>query len=468
MSLPTGQPETLALPVPRALLRLAVPIFASQILRLGFQWVDALWVRGLGVNATAAITTSVFVLWCVYSLHDVFGIGISAYVSQLMGAGERRRAGFAAWKGLRASAGMGLVGLCLGLFAARAIFTAMDPSGRIVADGTAYLGVVLLGSPFILVSLSCENVLRACGDTRTPFVVDLIAIALNAALAPMFIYGLGPFPRMGVAGAAWATVCAQAVMLASYAFLAWRRHPSFPLARHADGPPIHVLGMARVGAPAALIGVLFSVVYIAFVRSASTHGPAAAAIVGIANRIEAIQFVISASLGLAGASLLGQALGAGQPERADEVLRTAQRWSTATAVVLMLVFLATPRFFLSLFSADPAVLEMGVPYLRVLALTLMATALEIATAESIMGSGHTTAISWIFTIVSLLRIPLAFLVPAWTHSGIVGLAWLITLSCYARTAAILVWAARGTWRRGLSRELHATELGSPEAPGGAC
>lgn len=106
----TAAPETLRLPVPRALVRLALPIFASQILRLAFQWVDALWVRGLGVDATAAITTSVFVMWAVLSLYDIFGYGLGAYVSQLVGAGERQRAGLAAWKGIRASGAIGLVG----------------------------------------------------------------------------------------------------------------------------------------------------------------------------------------------------------------------------------------------------------------------------------------------------------------------------------------------------------------------
>ncbi|HTR96932.1 MAG TPA: MATE family efflux transporter, partial [Candidatus Acidoferrales bacterium] len=102
MSADAPRPAPLTGSAPRALLRLALPILASQALRLAFQWVDALWVRGLGTSATAAITTSIFVLWCVISLNDVFGIGLSAYVSQLIGAGERRRAGVAAWKGLRA------------------------------------------------------------------------------------------------------------------------------------------------------------------------------------------------------------------------------------------------------------------------------------------------------------------------------------------------------------------------------
>ena len=458
----------LTLPVPGLLLRLALPILASQGLRLAFQWVDALWVRGLGTHATAAITTSIFVMWSVLALNDVFGMGVSAYVSQLIGAGDRARAGVAAWKGLRASALLGLAGTALGLFGARAIFRIMDPGGQIVEEGAAYLSVVLLAAPLLMMSESCVGVMRAAGDTRTPLLVELGAIALNAILAPLLIYGPGPFPRLGVAGAAWATVAAQAVMLACYAVLAWRRHPSFPLARHAPGPPVRIAGMARVGAPAAFIGMLFSVVYIAFVRSASAWGAPAVAIVGIGNRLEAMQFVVALAIGLGAASMVGQSLGAGREDRAEQVVRTSQRWALAVSLGFMVIFLAVPRALVGWFSNDPAVLAIGVPYLRILALTLPFTALEIVTAEAVMGSGHTAVLSWIFTLVSLARLPLAFLVPQWTHSGVLGIVWLITISCMVRAVAILAWARRGTWKRGLSHELRGHEPGSPETPGGAC
>ena len=458
----------LTLPVPGVLLRLSLPILASQGLRLAFQWVDALWVRGLGTHATAAITTSIFVMWSVLALNDVFGMGVSAYVSQLIGAGDRARAGVAAWKGLRASGLLGLAGTALGLFGARAIFRIMDPSGLIVEEGAAYLSVVLFAAPLLMMSQSCVSVMRAAGDTRTPLLVELGAITLNAVLAPLLIYGLGPFPRLGVAGAAWATVAAQAVMLACYAVLAWRRYPSFPLARHAPGPPVRILGMARVGAPAALIGMLFSVVYVAFVRSASAWGTPAVAIVGIGNRLEAMQFVVALAIGLGAASMVGQSLGAGREDRAEAVVRTSQRWALGVSLAFMVIFLAVPRALIGWFSDDPAVWAIGVPYLRILAITLPFTALEVVTAESVMGSGHTTVLSWIFTLVSLARIPLAFLVPRWTHSGVLGIVWLITISCIVRTVTILAWARRGTWKRGLSHELRGHEPGSPETPGGAC
>ncbi len=443
--------DALTRPIPGQLLQLALPVLASQMLRLAYQWVDALWVQPLGVQATAAVTSSVFVMWAVWSLNDIFAIGVTAYVSQLVGSGDRARAGVAAWHGLRASLFIGLLATLAGIFAAGPIYHAMGGDPRI---GSRYLSVILLFAPMPMIGLTCESVMRASGDTRTPLLIDLGAISLNALLDPLLIYGIGPFPKLGVAGAAWATGIAQTVMVASYLTLAARGHRAFPLRRRAPGRPVRIAAMARVGIPTCLISLLFSVVYIAFARAASQFGVAAMAIVGIANRVEALDFVVSVSIGTAGAALVGQNLGAGRPDRAGEVVRTAFRWGGTIGALLTVFYLVWPGLLLRLFSHDAEVLRLGVPYLRVLALCIVATGVEIAVAESIQGSGHTREMSVIYTAFSLVRIPLAFLVPKWTGSGVLGIAWVITVTCILRTVLILGWAARGTWKRGLKSELH--------------
>jgi Na+-driven multidrug efflux pump len=93
--------------------------------------------------------------------------------------------------------------------------------------------------------------------------------------------------------------------------------------------------------------------------------------------------------------------------------------------------------------------------------------MEIVTAESIMGSGHTRALSWLFGAFSVLRIPLAFLVPDWTGLGVLGIAWVITATCIVRGLLIVGWATRGTWKRGLYRELHGAEPPGGAPPGAA-
>jgi putative MATE family efflux protein len=440
---------------------LALPVLASQLLRVAYQWVDALWVRRLGVEATAAVTTSVFVMWTVYSLNDIFGVGVTAFVSQLLGAGERERAGVAAFKGLRASALLGLAASACGIFGARHVYHLMSSDPKVLDQGARYLSVVLGAAPLPMMALTCESIMRASGDTRTPLLIDLSAVALNALLDPFLIYGIGPIPAMGVAGAAWATVIAQATMVAGYLLMAARRHRALPLARRAPGAPVRIAGMARVGAPVALIGAMFSAVYIAFARAAAHYGAAALAVIGIANRIEALQFVNAAALGVAGATLVGQNLGADRPDRAALVLRTGLKWGIWVSAGFTVLFLVVPHFFLALFTRDPEVHRLGAPYLRVLALCLPFVAIEIVTMESILGSGHTTALSWIYTVVSVLRIPLVFVVPAWSGLGVVGIAWLITVTCVVRTLLIAGWAARGTWKHGLARELRGAGPGTP-------
>lgn len=459
----TAPVEGVTRPIPLALRDLALPVLASLALRLGYQWVDALWVRGIGVAATAAVTTSVFIMWFVYSLNDVFGIGVTAFVSQLLGAGERERAGVAAWKGLRASMILGLACCAAGVFGAHAIFGVMGGDPATVEQGTAYLSIVLAGAPLIMMVLTCESIMRASGDTRTPFLIDLLAVATNVVLDPLLIYGVGPLPALGVRGAAIATVVAQAITLACYLAVAARGHRAFPLRRHAAGAPVRILGMAKVGVPAALIGTLFSVVYVVFAHVASGFGRDSLAVVGIVNRIEAIEFMFAASLGIAGATLVGQNLGAGRSERAVETIRTANAWGLWVSLGLMAFLLAFPELPLRLFTRDEQVVRTGVPYLRLIALGMPFTSLELVTAESVLGSGHTQVISWIFTGVSLARIPLAFLAPRVIAGGVVAIAWLILFTTVVRTGLIVGWAARGTWRVGLRHELHVESLPAPVA-----
>lgn len=453
MSAAASPPRGVTGPIPRELLRLALPVLGSQMLRLGYQWVDALWVRGLGIEATAAVTTSIFVMWAVYSLIDVFGAGVAAYVSQLTGAGDRRRAGYAAFTGMRATAVLGLAFAVVGGPLARIIYREMHAPPGVAEAGASYLGIMLTAAPLPMLGFTAELIMRASGNTRVPLMLDLGSIALNAALDPLLIYGWFGFPRLGVAGAAWATVIAQAVLLGSYAVVAWRRHPAFPFARSADGPPIRVVSLARVGVPTALIGIMFSLVYIAFSRSAARYGAAALAIVGVANRIEAIAFIVAAAIGSGCATLVGQNLGAGRPDRAVGSLRVGLTWAVSIAAVLAVLIIAFPLAFLALFTRDPEALRLGVPYLRILALCLVTTGVEMVLAEAIPASGHTRVLSVIYNIVSVLRVPLAFWIPDATHTGVLGIAWVITSTCIVRSAVIAAWVARGTWKRGLGREL---------------
>jgi putative MATE family efflux protein len=446
-------------PVPRALLRLAAPILASHLLRLAYQWVDAFWVRGLGVEATAAVTSSVFFLWAFQALNDMVLVGTVAYVSQFLGAGNLAAAGHASYQGLRASAVIGALGIGVGIGLARPLFGILTAEPGALDAGASYLRILLIGSPLFLVSLTAESVMRAAGDARTPLAVDATAVGLNLVLDPILIYGLGPIPRLEVAGAALATVIAQGVAAAIYLRLAGK-HPSLPVARSLPGSPVRLGSILRVGLPAATIALLFSAVYVAFGASAGRFGPAALAVVGMVQRLEAIEFLVAVAIGLAGSTLVGQNLGAGRPERAVAAIKTGMRWITVFAGSFSILIVLFPHLFLAVFTSDPEAIRIGTPYLRVIALCAVMNGLEIVVAESVLGSGHTLAVSTIFASFSLVRLPLAFLVPEWGGIGVMGIAWVITITCVIRSVVILAWAGRGTWKRGLAEAV-------PVGPAGA-
>jgi Na+-driven multidrug efflux pump len=329
----------------------------------------------------------------------------------------------------------------------------MGASPGVVDQGGRYLRIILAAAPLPMVALTCEWIMRAAGNTRTPLLIDCGAVLLNAILAPFLIYGRGGLPRLGIEGAAWATVAAQAVMVASYVVLAVRRHPALPLRRPSPGVDFGVLGLARVGLPTCLIGLLFSAAYLALSRSAARFGAAALAIVGIANRIEAILFLTSTALGIAAATMVGHNLGAGHGDRAERAIRTGVRWIAWFSIALTALMLLAPSAFVAAFTQDVETRRIGADYLRVLSLCFLATGIEVVIFEAIQGSGHTVTLSWIYTVFSLLRIPLAFWVPDWMGNGVIGVAWVIVSTCVVRSVLIILWAARGTWKRGLRQEL---------------
>src|SRR5439155_15451528 len=123
-------------------------------------------------------------------------------------------------------------------------------------------------------------------------------------------------------------------------------------------------------------------------RSAARFGAGSLAVVGIANRIEAIQFVVGSSIGIAGAALVGQNIGAGRPDRAAAAIRVGLSWCVPVSIVLTALVATCPTWFLGLFTRDPEAIRVGIPYLRVLSSCMIATGVELVTFESILGSGH--------------------------------------------------------------------------------
>ncbi len=435
-------------PLLSALVRLAAPVVIMQLCHTLYHWIDVMWVGRLGATATAAVSTSFFAVWTVWAFADLVGVAVAATVSRHIGAGERDGAAYASAQALWLALTLGVVISLAGPFAVPWLFRTLGAAPEVAAAGTSFLQIIVGGAVISFLYVLGESILRAAGDTRTPMIIVASSLALNALLDPLLIFGWGPVPALGVAGAAIATVIAQTFAVLCYARLAWQMHPALPFSFAALQSPslAYQLALARIGAPFALIGILYSVVYLGLARTAATFGTAALAVVGIANRIESLSYLVAVGFGLAVEAIVGQNLGAGQPERAERAawLSVGLMCTLGFGVAAWMWF--APEALLSFFTADRDVIARGVPYLRILAPCQAFACLEIVLNGAFSGAGDTLPPSAISVTVSLLRLPLAGFAAHAMGLGLNGIAWTIALTCVVRALIVLGWFRRGTWK----------------------
>lgn len=432
----------------RALFVLAGPVILAEALHTLFHIVDVAWVGPLGAWATGAIVTSMFSLWMAFSLANLVTTGLAAHVSRAIGAGDRARAGHAVAQALWLCLILSVPVMILGVPGARLLFRILGTDARVTEAGTGYLQVIVLGMPFSFLYLTAGAVMRACGNTLTPMKVTASSVAANVVLAPLLIYGPGPFPRLGVPGSAIATVISMAGAVAAYAVLFLRRHPDLPInvasLRRLDGAMLGSL--ARVGVPYCLIGMLYSVVYLFYAKIAAHSGDAALAVLGIGNRLESITYLTAEGFAVATSTFVGQNLGARNPPRAEQGAWRAMRIMSGLGALIGVAFLVVPSLMLRAFTSDTTALELGVPYLRILAICQIFTGLEGAVGGGFVGAGDTVPPMLIHVAFALVRFPLAAWAGLQLGFGIYGIAWTMSLTCILRGVLLALWFRRGKWK----------------------
>jgi len=448
-----------------AVIRLAAPVVLMQTADTAFHLVNMIWVGRLGAPATAALATAFFLMWTLYALTNIAGTGIIANVARHVGAGEPDRAGYAAAQGLLLAVGLGLALAALSAVVLKPLFAWLGLAPDVRALALSYLRIAFLAAPLSFVFVACEATMRAAGDTRTPLLVIGVSLALNAALDPLLIFGLGPFPRLGVPGAALATVVAQAAAVAWFLALAARRHPAFPLDRQAltRPAPRYLAALVGIGAPFASIGVLYSAVYLYFAWVTARFGTGPVAILGVGNRIESVVYLVAAELGLACETLVGQNLGARQPARAERAVWIATGLISAFGAAFTVAMAVWPGAFLGLFLSDAGVIAAGVGYVRILAVGQLFTGLELVVNGGFSGAGDTRPPMLISLVVSLLRVPLAWWFAVEKGGGLLALGWVISITCAVRGLSLVAWFSRGRWKTKALPTARLAPVAAPDA-----
>ena len=424
------------------ILRVALPAVASSLLMTLFSSVDAFWVgTKIGAAGLAAVSTSLFWIWMIISLAEMIGVGLTAVAARRHG--ERRPLEASRLAGDALIFGM-LLGVVVAIVGSRnlgALFRLMETPADVTALGSSYLKTYLIGTPLIYGFFAVDAAFRASGDTRTPFVLLLASVAVTLVLDPVLILGLGPFPRLGISGAAIATITTRGVACVMGLTIAARRG----LLRLGRIKLESIVAVCRVGLPTAVTGTTFSFIYIILTRTTTRFGTPALAALGIGHRVESWLFMVGVGFGAATAAIVGQNLGAGRADRAERAGWMATAFCTLLGVITFALELTFPRQFAALFTNDLAVIAEAAKYLRIVAVSQLAVCAEIVLEGALGGAGETVPPMLASTALTASRIPLA----AWaaTRWGSAGIWWVISLTAMGRGIAMAALWRWGRWKR---------------------
>lgn len=428
-------------PLRSMILRLALPAVAMMACHFSFNLIDSIWVgRLIGPAALAAVSTAGFYTWILLSLGEMVEVGLIAVAARRHGEGYPDRAARVAGAAVLYALAAGVVVSAGGIALMDTMFRLMTVPPDVARLGREYLGTWLLGGPLVFGFFAIEATFRASGDTRTPMLLLVISVVLSVALDPLLIAGVGPFPRLGVEGAATASVMVRGGGFLIGVAIALRRG----LIRLGRPDWRAVPSMLRVGAPLSLAGVLLSIIYMWLTRFTSRFGTPALAALGVGHKVEGLGFIAISGFALSAAALVGQNLGAKQEARARQGVRLTILFCLLVTVPTALAFVTIPERLVALFTSDPAVIEDGSLYLRIVAFAQIGQTFEIVLEGALAGAGYTFWPMLAGTVLTALRVPLA----AWWAGplGLFGIWLALSLTAIGRGVANTAFWMAGVWK----------------------
>ena len=435
-------------PIGRAVLLLAIPMVLELVLESVFAVVDVFFVSRLGADAVATVGLTESMLTIIYAVAGGLTVGAMATVSRRIGEGDADGAARAAVQAIAIGVAVAVpVGICGAAFA-RPLLIAMGATPGVLAN--ASFAVIVLGANGAILMLFLINgVFRGAGDAAAAMRILWFANALNIILDPCLIFGLGPFPRLGVTGAAVATTTGRGLGVIAQLWLLSRGTGHLVVRkRHLRLDPHVMMNMLRLSGGAVFQWLIATTSWLGVVRIVASFGSDALAANTIAIRLVIFALLPSWGLSNAAATLVGQNLGAGQPDRAE-----ASVWRACLANLVLLgaievlfeVF-ATP--LIGLFTTDPAVAPTAVRGLRIISGGFVFDAAGYVLTQAFNGAGDTktpTVINlfcfWLF------QIPVAYGLAHFTRLGPDGVFWAIAFAGAVMTMISANAFRRGTWKR---------------------
>lgn len=436
-------------PIGRAIVLLAIPMVLEMLMESVFAVVDIFWVAHLGSDAVATVGLTESMLTLIYAVAIGLGIGATAMVARRIGEHNPEGAARAAVQAIALGLLVSIVVSVAGFILAPRLLKAMGGSPWVVEQGVGFTRMMFAGNASILLLFLINAIFRGAGDAAIAMRVLWLANLCNIVLGPLFIFGIGPFPELGVMGAAVATTIGRSTGVL-YAFSRLIRSGGrFDIRRrHLRLDPYVMAKLIRLSATGTFQVFIGMASWIGLMRTLSSFGSDAVAGYTIGIRVIIFALLPSFGMGNAAATMVGQALGAKKPERAERAVWLAGFYNMVFLGTVGLLFVIFAPQIISFFIDDPKVVPYGIDCLRIVAYGFVFYAYGMVLTQSFNGAGDT----WTPTIINLFvfwlwELPLAYVLAITLGAGPRGVFVAITVSFSTLALVSAVLFRRGRWKR---------------------
>lgn len=410
------------MPENKLLLSMAVPMMISMLVQALYNIVDSIFVSRICEDALTAVSMAFPWQNIVIAIAVGFGVGINALLSRALGQKNAERVNQVAVNGLLLAGLSYLLVLVAGLIGIRAYMRTQTDIETIVNFGITYLNICILCSFGVFIEITFERFLQATGRTIYSMITQLVGAITNIILDPILIFGLLGFPKLGIAGAAWATVIGQCVGAVVAVMLNHFKNPEVHLRLRHIRPSGKLMGeITAISIPSIIMSCISSLTCFVMNMILIAYSSTAVAVFGVYFKLQSFVFMPVFGLNNGMVPIIAYNYGAQKPERIHKTIRLGMVYAVAIMVVGLLVFQLIPKELLRMFDASDAMLEIGAPALRIMSLAFVFAGIGIVSGSSCQAFGY-SVYSMLISIARqiVVLIPAAYLL---SLTGVLRSIW---------------------------------------------
>lgn len=420
------------------LIKLAIPIMGVSFIQTAYNLIDMIWIGKLGSNAVAAVGTAGFFTWLAEAFIMIAKLGVTIKVSQSIGQRDYKKTKSYIISGLQINLTLAVIySVFLLSFHNQLIEFFNLGNMEVIQMAKTYLITVAIGMIFFFSGPVFTGIFNGMGDSKTPFIINTIGLIFNIIFDPVLIFGLAGFPKLGVLGAALATITAQVIVTLCFIIAIIRKKVEFLTLNIFRKPHWHLIKeITYIGLPGALQSGLFTIFSMVIGRIVAYWGAVPIAAQKIGSQIEALSWLTAGGFSTAISTYVGQNYGAGKYERINKGVKITMGLATIIGIgtTLLLIFAREP--LMQIFVSEPETIAVGKQYLLILGYSQLFMCAEITITGAFNGIGRTYLPNIISIILTGSRIPLCLILGK--TLGLDGIWWSISITSILKGIVLVI------------------------------